>query len=276
MSKRSNVHEMVALGYNPQQTPYTVPQTQAIDQISEFLCNRSHRIRVLELGVGGGTFCRKLLKTFSRQFEFTGVDVSQNMLDRAKQVVPMRTIRASAAELEPHLEGDTFDLIIAHYILAYVPLEKLLQSCAPLLAHNGALSIITSTNESSSDPHSDFRDVLGRLQRSWNPIRRYAAYAINKGLKRNSTPDDITELREKLQQHKLTIQKSDSGRYPIRLNTAAEAYKFCIEDGWFANAIPFERLPSFIVTPTIRQVMKLGHYPIRWPHMVDVILATKG
>ncbi len=276
MSNRSNVHEMVALGYNPQQAHYVVPQTQAINQISELLVNRSTRIRVLELGVGGGTFCRKLLIAFPRQFEFTGVDVSQNKLDRAEKIVSMKTICASAAELESHLEGETFDLIIVHYLLAYVPLEKLLQSCAPLLAHNGALSIITSTNESMNDPHSDFRNVLSRLQRSWNPIRQYAAYAIKRGLKRNSTPDDITEVRGKLQQYKLTIQKCNSGRYPITLNTAAEAYKFCIADGWFTNAIPFERLPSFVVTSTIRQVMKFGHYPVRWPHMVDVVLATKG
>ena len=75
--------------------------------------------RVVDLGCGFGWFCR-----FAREagaHEVLGIDVSENMLARARQMTSDPAIRYRQADLEtPSLSADAFDLAYSSLALHYL------------------------------------------------------------------------------------------------------------------------------------------------------------
>jgi predicted TPR repeat methyltransferase len=76
---------------------------------------------VLELGVGAGV---RSTRTLAERGRLTGVDVSGEQLRRARERLPAATlIEADLTELE--LEEESFDAVVAFYVLNHVPRERL-------------------------------------------------------------------------------------------------------------------------------------------------------
>ena len=58
--------------------------------------------------------------------EFTGIDVSKDMLKRAHESLPLTTIETSATEASHYLPHHNQDLVLAHFINAYIPINTML------------------------------------------------------------------------------------------------------------------------------------------------------
>ena len=76
---------------------------------------------VLELGVGAGVRSSRLLAERGR---LTGVDVSREQLRRARERIPSVTLlHADFTELA--LDAESFDAVVALYVLNHVPQQRL-------------------------------------------------------------------------------------------------------------------------------------------------------
>ena len=91
---------------------------------------------MLELGCGAGEPCTRML---AERFEVTGVDISAEQLSRARRRIPKaRFVRADLTALE--LEPESYDAVVAIYVLNHVPrelLDGLLRRVAGWLVRGG-------------------------------------------------------------------------------------------------------------------------------------------
>jgi len=77
---------------------------------------------VLDLGCGNGIPAAKWLS--DNGFRVTGVDLSDTMVERARQLVPGATFLRGDATLveEVDFEVSTFDAVVSFYALIHVPI----------------------------------------------------------------------------------------------------------------------------------------------------------
>ena len=123
--------------------------------------------RVLEVGVGTGLS----LQLYPRDVRITGIDVSREMLDKARARVARRKLENVEALLEMDAErmdfpDASFDKVVAMYVVSVVErgrrklLEELHRVCRP----DGEIFIVNHF-------HSDNR-ILGGSRRRWPGSRR--------------------------------------------------------------------------------------------------------
>lgn len=271
MSKKST-HEFVSRTYDPDNSIYRSARESAFGQIEEFLAQRKdQKTRIIEFGIGPGELLSRVAK-LEGDFDFTGVDLSEGMLKRAAEKVPLRTIQCSATEIGPHVEGEKFDLIIVHFLLAYVNLAEFLKVASPLLAEGGVISIVTSTNETLTDPESGISTLIGKMKTAKHPLRRWAAGLIENGIQQTTTPDDIAQIKSAIEPHGLQIRNRTQGRFPMQLDNGKDAYEHCVEDGWFVNGIPTVLLSIPLLAVIVQKLLNLAYYPIHWPHVVETVI----
>ena len=92
----------------------------AIEQIKQAHLGQRLGYKVLDFGVGNGSFLEKLRHTMPNA-EFTGIDISSKRLALARKALPLTTIEASATEASRYLPHHSQDLVLAHFINAYIP-----------------------------------------------------------------------------------------------------------------------------------------------------------
>jgi SAM-dependent methyltransferase len=108
----------------------------------------------------------------------TGLDVSTAMLRRAADRVPLTAVLGSAEQAASHLPAGAFDLVLAHFILAYVRPQVLLEQVRLLLAPAGVLSLTATTTEGGA-PYYAALDKYFRTTR--HPLKRRSAGRGSRG-----------------------------------------------------------------------------------------------
>ncbi len=101
-----------------------------------FMLDRRGKLRVLDLGCGGGWLTRMLIRM---GHDAVGIDVSRGILTLASKggEISGRLIRADAHSL-PFREG-TFDAVVCVGALHHTQLRKLLPGIARVIKRNGSL-----------------------------------------------------------------------------------------------------------------------------------------
>lgn len=117
-------------------------------------------IRVIELGPGAGTWSRMLLGRFP-DAEFTLIDISSEMLDRAKHTLDALGERIHVHYVESDIleyaDARQCDLFFSSRVLEYIPNKKAFaEKVAELLAPGGKGFVITKM------PHYERDELLGR------------------------------------------------------------------------------------------------------------------
>ena len=107
---------------------------------------------VLDVGCGPGNTSIYLLKR-NPELKITGIDVSQQMIKRAKHHLSMATFQVMDCR-ELHLLNKKYEGIICGFVLPYLSLmdcRKLFSDCSQLLETNGALylSFVPATSQLS-------------------------------------------------------------------------------------------------------------------------------
>ncbi len=119
----------------------------AIEQIHRAPIHEHAHVNILDFGVGDGSFLSQIYKKMPR-YQFTGIDISEEMLKRARQALPLVTIEASASEASQFIPPASQDLVLAHFINAYIPIHILFNQAQRLTRPQGLFSLITTTYES--------------------------------------------------------------------------------------------------------------------------------
>jgi SAM-dependent methyltransferase len=113
--------------------------------------------RVLELGVGGGQAARVLLSKLDKGGTYTGFDVDEWWVDRAKKNLarfPNATVLHGDVRKLP-LEDGSFDLVVVHITLHDIPKddwEPIVEALAGKLRSGGRLFIREPTKEGHGMP----------------------------------------------------------------------------------------------------------------------------
>jgi predicted TPR repeat methyltransferase len=123
---RDDVKRIVEAGYDAMADRFAAWQRDVegstpTERIEELLALLPTHPDVLELGVGAGVRSTRLLAERGR---LTGVDLSAEQLRRARERIPHATfLHADFTELE--LQPESFDAVVAAYVLNHLPQEEL-------------------------------------------------------------------------------------------------------------------------------------------------------
>ena len=227
--------------------------------------------KILDLGVGDGSFLRKLMGLYPTA-ELTGIDVSGEMLKRASKSLNLKTIEASAADASRYLPRHSQDLVLAHFINAYVPINTLFKQAQILTRPNGYFSVVTSTYESFPITQQRLANFIARETFVSSIIGHYYKAAV----KNTTVASCEEELLQTFHNHQFEIVAHERLHIPVSFNSIDELLLFGIEGTWFLNCVTFGILPRNFLINRIRKIAnKVSDFPYHDTHVIDVILARK-
>ena len=243
----------------------------AINQITQAHLGLKTHYKVLDLGVGNGAFLEKL-KIHMPLAEFTGIDVSKDMLKRAHESLPLTTIETSATEASHYLPHHSQDLVLAHFINAYIPINTLFKEAKLLTKANGHFSIITTTYDSFPVAQQLLANFISQESLLSSIVGHYYKAIV----KSTTVAASEEELLQAFEKHQFSVLQHQRLYIPITLNNIDELAQFGIEGTWFLNTLSIRMLPkSFLLQRLKRLFSKIFTFPYQDTHIIDVVLAKK-
>lgn len=243
----------------------------AIEQMKQFYLGRKSHYKILDLGVGNGAFLKKL-QHIMPQAEFTGIDISSEMLRHARKVLPLITIEGSVAQSSKFLPPRSQDLILAHFINAYIPIQVLLNEAKLLARANGHFSMITTTYDSFPQAQQRLAEFISGDSLLSNIIGHYYKSIV----KNTTVAANNHELILAFKNHHFDVIAHQRLEIPITLNTIDDLTIFGIEGTWFLNSLSIRMLPkNFLIQRLKRLFGKIFSFPYHDTHIIDVVLAKK-
>jgi ubiquinone/menaquinone biosynthesis C-methylase UbiE len=243
----------------------------AIEQMQKFYLGLKPHYKVLDLGVGDGAFLQKLEQAMPLA-EFTGIDVSSEMLKRAKETLPLVTIECSATQASKYLPPHSQDLILAHFINAYIPIHVLFNEAKLLTRANGHFSMITTTYDSFPVAQQQLAEFISQDSILSSVVGHYYKSIV----KNTTVAANNDELMMEFKQHQFEVIDHQRLEIPITLNNIDELALFGIEGTWFLNTLTIRMLPkNFLIERLKRLFSKIFTFPYHDTHIIDVVLAKK-
>lgn len=94
-------------------------------QFVSLLPNREP-LRVLDIGLGTGSFLAQFISKSEEEIHPFGLDISEEMLRIANMKIPhLEVVADTANNLEKHFLNQSFDLICTHFVTGFVPMNEL-------------------------------------------------------------------------------------------------------------------------------------------------------
>ena len=243
----------------------------AIAQIKRAHLGLRPHYKVLDLGVGNGNFLKKLAGDMPGG-EFTGIDVSAEMLKQARDTLKLTTIETSATEASHYLPHHSQDLVLAHFINAYIPISKLFNQANLLTRSNGHFSLITTTYESFPAAQQQLANFIANESLLSGIVGHYYKAIV----KNTTVAAGEDELLQAFARHEFHVVEHQRLHIPIVLNNIDELALFGIEGTWFLNSLSIRLLPkNFLLQRLKRLFSKIFTFPYQDTHIIDVVLAKK-
>ena len=243
----------------------------AIAQIKNANLGLKPHYKVLDLGVGNGAFLKQL-KDIMPLAEFTGIDVSLEMLKHAHEALPLTTIETSATEASHYLPHHSQDLVLAHFINAYIPINRLFNEANLLARANGHFSLITTTYDSFPVAQQQLASFIAEESLLSSIVGHYYKAIV----KNTTVAPSGEELLDAFKTHEFQVVDHQRIHIPITLNNIDELALFGIEGTWFLNSLSIRMLPkTFLIQRLKRLFSKIFTFPYQDTHIIDVVLAKK-
>lgn len=243
----------------------------AINQISEAHLGQQPKYKVLDLGVGNGAFLSQL-QPLMPHASFTGIDVSPEMLKLAKEKINITPIEASATEASHYLPHHSQDLVLAHFINAYIPISRLFNEAKMLTKANGHFSLITTTYDSFPNAQQQLANFITQE----SVLSRIVGHYYKAIVKNTTVAASQDELMLAFSQHQFKVVSHQRLHIPITIQDIDELTHFGIEGTWFLNSLSIKLLPrNFLLHRLKRLFSKIFTFPYHDTHIIDVILAEK-
>ncbi len=249
----------------------TESHQHAIRQIHDLNLNQHKKLNILDFGVGDGAFLQKLHSQLP-DAEFTGIDISSEMLKIARSALPLNAIEASASEASRYLPKNSQNLVLAHFINAYLPIPVLFHQANQLTTDDGYFSLITTTYESFPVAQQHLAKFISKDSFLSSIVGHYYKAVI-----RNTTvASGEEELLTSFHKHQFEVISHQRLHIPITLNNIEELALFGIEGTWFLNSLSIRMLPkNFLLQRIKRLFSKIFTFPYQDTHVIDVVLAKK-
>lgn len=266
----SRLYDYVSSSYDEADRIVRPKQRVALDQIRAHCAVPGTGLRVLDLGTGDAAFLALLHEAFP-EARLTGLDLSPGMLARGRERVEFEGVVSDIAHAGRALPGRRFELVVAHFVLAYVGLDGLFAPARALVAPGGFLSVVSTTNESAET----LRRQIDALENSLNPFKRIVAGAARRGIARSRTPRNLEEVDAAGERH--GFRRVERGRIeiPIELADADEAFRFGVQSGMCANALDVPGVPVPVALAGARAALRCFDYPYRGTLVIEVVLMQR-
>ena len=249
----------------------SVSQDCAIHQIINAHIGFKPLYKVLDLGVGDGAFLQQL-KEHLPMSKFTGIDISSEMLKHAKAALPLTTIETSATEASHFLPHHSQDLVLAHFINAYIPIDKLFNQANLLTRANSHFSLITTTYDSFPNAQQQLAEFVSQE----SILSRIVGHYYKAIVKNTTVAAGEDELMQAFTKHQFEVVDHKRLSIPITLNNIDDLALFGIEGTWFLNSLAIRMLPkNFLIQRLKRLFSKIFTFPYKDTHIIDVVLARK-
>lgn len=243
----------------------------AIEQIKKFHLGMKPQYKVLDLGVGNGDFLLKL-KQHMPHAHFTGIDVSPQMLKHARECLNITTIEGSASQADKYLPPNSQDLILAHFINAYIPINMLFNEVKTLSRANSHFSMITSTYDSFPVAQQKLAEFIAQDSILSSVVGHYYKSIV----KNTPVAANQEELMQAFAHHQFEVIEHQRLEVPIVLEDIDALAHFGIEGTWFLNTLSIRMLPkNFLIERLKRLFSKIFTFPYHDTHIIDVVLAKK-
>ncbi len=243
----------------------------ALEQLKQAQLTKHSHYKILDLGVGDGAFLRKL-KQLAPDAEYTGIDISREMLKRASEGMDFTPIEASAAQASHFLPQHSQDLVLAHFINAYIPTDILFSEAYKLTRANGLFSVITTTYESFPVAQKNLADFIAKGSILSNIVGHYYKAVV----KNTPVAADEESLLNSIRSHQFEVVDHKRITIPMTIQNLDELELFGIEGGWFVNTLSIPVIPRNFLLQRIRRTFeKMFTFPYHDTHIIDVVLAKK-
>lgn len=249
----------------------TTSHDVAVAQIKKFHLGLKPHYKILDLSVGNGALLEKLHHEIPGA-EYTGIDVSSEMLKKAQQALPLKIIEANAAEADRFLPPHSQDLVLAHFINAYIPISALFNEAKLLTRANGYFSLITTTYDSFPIAQQKLAEFISKDSILSSIIGHYY-----KSVVQNTTvAAGEDQLKTAFKQCQFEVIAHQRIEIPIVLNNIDELALFGIDGTWFLNSLSIRMLPKYFLIQRLKRLFtKIFTFPYHDTHIIDVVLAKK-
>jgi SAM-dependent methyltransferase len=276
MSSTASKYDSIAEHYNVADCFGSLKKSHdcALEQFKkEQLGLHRHQFKVLDLGVGDGAFLRQVANFFP-EAELTGIDISKEMLKKATEKLSFHDIQGDSQHADKYLPIHTQDLIIAHFINAYMPIETLFHQAKLMSKANGYFSYITSTYESFPISQTQLAKFVAEDTFLSGIIGHY----YKKIIENTPVASGIEEILQQMQQFGFKVIQHQRLSVPIYFAGIDDAIEFGIKGSWFLNTLstgPSALPKKFLIERFKRLFNKIFTFPYSDEHIIDVILAKK-
>lgn len=241
----------------------------ALEQVSALNLKQRSKCKVLDLGVGDGAFLKKLTNILSNT-ELTGFDISAEMIKRAQAILPIHAIEASALDALQYIPSHSQDLVLAHFINAYIPTAQLFKVAHQLTRSTGYFSMITTTYDSFPMAQQHLADCIAEGSLLSNVVGHYYKSIV----KQTTVAASQTELLASFPEHGFEVVDHQRLTISIDLPDVEALASFGIDGAWFLNSLSIRILPrQFLINRLKRIFSKIFTFPYKDKHHVDVVLA---
>lgn len=251
-----NIYNHIHKSYDPDHEVIQTNHVVAQAFLQKHILNKGAQ-QVIDLGVGHGTFLSRLYQQ-DPDLVMTGVDYSSEMIEQARQIVPMHGIVSDIVKLDGKVKTHSYHLALAHFVLAYFSLDELLQLAAKILIPGGHLSLITSTNEQDKNEAS-VDNVANNFAKSANPITKIMSYLLTGISSRAKIPEDLSDIKTRCKKYGFEIVEQSQHQSQFIMRNPQEAYHTCIEKGWYVHWLDIPGIPKFVLLALARAMC--NHYP---------------
>ncbi len=243
----------------------------AITQIKQEQLGQKPHYKVLDFGVGDGTFLKKL-NPYMPNAEFTGIDISTDMLAKACRQILLTPIEANVTHASHFLPHNSQDLVLAHFVNAYIPIHTLFKEANLLTKANGYFSLISTTYESFPEAQQQLASFISKGSFLSSVVGHYYKAMV----KNTTVAAGIDELLHAFKQNHFTVIQHQRLHIPIKLENIDELALFGIEGTWFLNSISMRMLPKKFLLERLKRLFgEVFTFPYHDTHIIDVILAKK-
>lgn len=267
------MYDTIATNYAPADRfgSISLSHQTAIAQIQSAHLGHKNNYKILDLGVGDGGFLKKIRHVLP-DAQYTGIDISSEMLKTAKNNLELTTIEASAAEASHFLPQHSQDLVLAHFINAYIPIHTLFEQARMLSKATGHFSMITTTYDSFPLAQQYLADFIAKDTLVSSVVGHYYKSII----KNTTVATNQIELFNAFKEHEFKIIEKHRLEIPITLNNIDELGEFGIEGTWFLNTLAIRMLPKNFLLARLRRLFShMFSFPYHDTHVIDIVLASK-
>lgn len=272
--KIANSYNKIASSYDENADTFSLltnSRFSALRQIQAQLNVSDQPMDILDLGAGSGVFIAELSEAFGNA-HFTALDISREMLQLAKERLPtLKTIEATVSQVNDYLHGSLFDVIVAHFVLAYVSLDKLIKHALPLLKPDGILSVVTTTHES----FPFFQECMWEKAKQKGPIGSIIKRIRKNGMQKTCTPYSYNDIQQVAEDNDMKVVGHQQISTEILFDDATAMMDFAIRGGWLLNAeVPFLPTKAFYHIARL-YFSRAFQFPLRDHHIVEVVLLRR-